>query len=517
MILLRALILLVIAGVWPMMAADKRPNIIVILTDDQRQDTLGVYNPDCPIPTPHIDRLAQLGVRFDNAFVTTPICAVSRSSILSGRYSSNSRHHQFETELPEDVFEDTYPMHLKRAGYFVGQLGKYGVGIRPDQKKRFDVFAAQEGQGPAFRNYRGKKLHDAEWLTVKTAEFLDQVPDGQPFCVQINYKEPHSSSVPAPEDDALLDNHIFERKATDTPEQFSQLPKYVRQGFGRVVYQLEFNPKKDHNPYLRQYFEKIASLDRSVGAIMKMLEERGLRENTIILYLSDHGTHLGEKQLAGKWTPYDPSLRIPFLVRDPRPQALKGAVLEQLVLNLDVAPTILSLAGLKVPETMDGRSLVPLLDGKKVDWRLSFFFEHFCSPAPVKYIPRNVGVRTADAKFVCWIDLDPAPEEYYDLASDPLEAKNLIAKPAHQEAVAQLRRAYEKWREATPSSYSFDSYGRRAQYGAKEIDWEKFKAARPKVYAAIEKQIKKMGVTWEQAVEDWETRYAICSKVGYWY
>ena len=222
-------------------SADAPPNFIILLTDDQRPDTLGVYDKHCPVQTPHIDGLADSGVLFENAFVTTPICAVSRSSILSGRYATTTGHHEFETELAAPIFEDTYPMHLKRAGYFVGQLGKYGVGISPEQEQRYDVFDAQEWQGPAFRDYQGKKMHDAEWLTVKTAEFLDRVPDGQPFCVQVNYKEPHNTSEPAPEDRELLADHTFARHPLDTPGQLATLPEFVRRGFGRTVYDEEYN------------------------------------------------------------------------------------------------------------------------------------------------------------------------------------------------------------------------------------------------------------------------------------
>jgi arylsulfatase A-like enzyme len=498
-------------------SADTPPNFIILLTDDQRPDSLGAHDQNCPVATPHIDRLAESGVLFANAFVTTPICAVSRSSILSGRYATTTGHHEFETELAAPIFEDTYPMHLKRAGYFVGQLGKYGVGISPEQKKRYDVFDAQEWQGPAFRDYRGKKIHDAEWLTVKTAEFLERVPAGRPFCVQVNYKEPHPTSEPAPEDMELLAGRTFDRHLLDTPEQFATLPEFVRRSYGRAIYEEEYNVKGDHHHFRRQYFRKVASVDRSVGRIAAMLEERGLADNTVIIFLSDHGTHFGEKQLGGKWTPYDASLRIPFIVRDPRPHARHGVRVGEMVLNLDVAPTVLELAGLDVPPAMEGRSLEPLIEGRPVAWRDHFYFEHFCSPAPVKYIPRNVGIRTAKAKYARWIDIEPPVEEFYDLEADPEERHNLIEDPSRRADIDALRKDYDNWRAAHPSTYQLDPYGHRPQSGAPTIDWAEFKKVRPEVYEAIEKQIEERGVSWDQAVNDWETRYAICTGVGYWY
>jgi arylsulfatase A-like enzyme len=494
-----------------------QPNFLILLTDDQRQDTLGCYSSSCPIKTPNIDRLATEGIRFDNGFVTTPICCVSRACILTGRYETNTRLHEFETLMPDDVFENSYPIYLKKAGYFTGQLGKYGVGIRPEQKTRFDVFDAQEWQGPAFRDYKGRKMHDAEWLTVKTEEFLDRLPKDRPFCLQVNYKEPHGSSAPAPEDDHLLDGYQFTRSPVDTPAEFAKLPQFVQTGFGRYCYVDEFNKGGDPNPFLRNYFEKIASVERSVGQIMTMLKERGLESNTVVVFLGDHGTHFGEKQLSGKWTPYEQSLRIPFIIYDPRPQGRKGAVSNKMVLNIDVAPTLLDLAGIKPPEVMDGCSLIPLMKGEKTAWREHFFFEHYTTPAMIKYIPRNVGVRTENLKYARWIDMDPPIEEFYDLSKDPLESRNLIGNPEYKSQVDALRKKYDQWREENPSTYKYDSYGARPQAVAKEIDWDRFKKVRPKEYEKIKAQVERLGVTWEQAMNDWELRCEICSHAGYWY
>ena len=234
-------------------AQSDRPNLLVLLTDDQRLDTIGAYDANCPIQTPNLDRLANEGIRFDNGFVTTPICCVSRASILTGRYETNTRMHQFQTLLPADVFEQSYNMILEDAGYFTGQLGKYGVLLTSEQEKRFSFWDAQAGQGPKFRDYKGKKMHDAEWLSVKTEEFLDAVPDDQPFCLQVNYKEPHGSSCPAPEDDDLLNDHIFDRHPMDTPEMAEKVNDFVRNSLLDDYYRKEFNKGGDPNPFFRQY------------------------------------------------------------------------------------------------------------------------------------------------------------------------------------------------------------------------------------------------------------------------
>lgn len=501
-------------------AAGQQPNLLVLFTDDQRMDTLGCYNAECPIETPSLDRLAERGVRFTNGFVTTPICAVSRACLITGRYESNHGMHRFHEELKDEVFEHAYPVYLKKAGYFVGNYGKYGIGISKEQKKWFDVIEGTAGQGPAFWDYQGKKVHDAEWLTLKTAEFLDQVPEGKPFCLQLNYKEPHFSSEPAPEDLGALKDHVFPRSPMDTTEQFERLPELVRTGFSRACYD-DFFGKNGNHRYLSDYFEKIMSVERSVGKIMALLEERGLADNTVIIFLSDHGTHFGEKQIGGKWTPYEESLRIPFIVYDPRPGARKGAVSDRMVLNTDVAPTLLDLAGIDVPEVMDGRSLVPLISDSRSltseQWRSHFFFEHFFTPAPPRQIARNEGIRTEKFKYLRWTDLGEVIEEFYDLEKDPAESNNLIHNPEYREALEKARKSFAAWREETPVGDVFRSYGKDAAFGAMNIDWKRFKESRPEEYRKITAEVERLGVSWEQAVNDWEIRKAICKKAEYWY
>ncbi len=514
---------LALAGGLSVLGDQPRPNLIVLLTDDQRLNTLGVYDAACPIQTPNIDRLAAGGIRFDNGFVTTPICVASRASILTGRYANNAGVHEFLVPMPQANFLQSYPVLLRKAGYFTGMLGKYGVGITKDQEKEFDVYDGQAAQGPAFREYKGRKVHDSEWLTLRTEEFLDLVPQGKPFVLQVNYKAPHGSSAVAPEDEGLLAGHRFERHPMDNPDENRKLPEFIRNSYLEQCYRREFNPGGDHNPFLRSYFEKIVSVERSVGRIVGMLKARGLADNTVIIYLSDHGVHFGEKQLYGKWTPYEASLRIPFIVYDPRPGAKKGTVLDEMVLNIDVAPTLLELAGVSVPDGMDGRSLLPLISDSRPltseKWRDHFFFEHFTSPAPAaSYIPRNEGIRTLDQKYVRWIDPQVGgAEEFYDLQRDPEEGSNLIAHPEFMKEIAKARGLFESWRRENPSTFTYDSYGRRPQALAPEIDWEKFRQVRPKEYAKIKAEVERLGVTWEQAMNDWAIRYAICSKAGYWY
>ena len=344
--------------------------------------------------------------------------------------------------------------------------------------------------------------------------------------MQVNYKAPHASSCPAPEDEHLLDDYIFEKNPLDHEEAGALVPEIVSNSFLRDCYYKDLYGGSGVNPigenykelygdgdpslFSRQYYEKIASVERSVGKIRAMLEKRGLAHNTVIIYLSDHGNHFGEKQLYGKWSPYEQSLRVPFIVYDPRPQAQKGQVRDELVLNIDVAPTLLSLAGVDIPEVMDGRSLAPLVSRDSSPdtppWRSHFFFEHYQSYCKGLYIARNEGIRTVDAKYLRWIDPPEPVEEVYDLSKDPDELQNLVNNPEHQERVNRLRSMFDEWRQAHPANYEHQP---GTTFNAPEIDWEELKEAHPKDYQKIEKEVKRLGVTWEQAVYDREIRRKI--------
>ena len=240
---------------------EEAPNFLILFTDDQRLNTLGCYSADCPIQTPNLDQLASKGLKFNNGFVTTPICMCSRACLLTGRHVTNSKLHQFVIPMEYEVFSHIYPRYLQDAGYFTGQLGKYGIGITDKQEQQFDVYDGTSLQGPAFREYKGKRMHDAEWLTVKAEEFLDEVPEGKPFCLQLSYKEPHPSSKPAPEDDDLLADYTFTRSPMDTDEAAAKVPSFVRTDLGNYKVGQGFGTEEGFNQRMRQYFEKIVSVD----------------------------------------------------------------------------------------------------------------------------------------------------------------------------------------------------------------------------------------------------------------
>nr|MCU0778563.1 sulfatase-like hydrolase/transferase [Akkermansiaceae bacterium] len=499
-------------------AASGRPNFLLLVTDDQRWDTVSVNDPKVALATPHMDRLAKEGVNFENGFVTTPICAVSRACILSGRYSRNNGIHEFLIPMTDAVFASSYPAQLKKAGYHIGQLGKYGVGATRAQIASFDVFHADCNQGPPFHDYRGKKVHDSEWLTLETRDFLDNIPKDKPFCLQVNYKAPHASSVVAEEDKGKLAHHTFDPLSAQVVEGFAKLPPSARKGFGHHVFLEEMGTEADYQRYRRTYLEKIASADRSIGEIRKLLERYGYDQNTIIVFISDHGTHYGEKKLGGKWTPYDQSLRVPFFLYDPRPNALKNVRLPQIALNIDIAPTLLDLAGLEVPPAMDGRSLAPLVRGAKPAWREHFFYEHQTSPVGVaRPIARFMGVRNLAENYVRWTDEKPVVEEYYDLPNDSWEINNLINNPEKLGKIARLRGLFTEWEKQNPNTYAYHPYGPRPQTHARDIDWQRYRKAWPQAYEKIAAEVKRLGVSWDDALNNPETREAIGKATGWYY
>jgi arylsulfatase A-like enzyme len=193
-----------------------------------------------------------------------------------------------------------------------------------------------------------------------------------------------------------------------------------------------------------------------------------------------------------------------------------------MVLTIDVAPTLLDLAGVKVPTIMDGQSLVPLVSDLQSQvseqWRSQFAYEHFTSPSrAMRPIPRTDGIRTDDFKYVRWFDADPVVEELFDLSRDPAEMNNLASNPEYAAKLAAMRAEYTEWRDGNPSTYTFKSYEGRSQWGAKTIDWDRFKQAHPKDYEKIAAQVERLGVTWEQAVNDLEVRTTIGKHTGFWY
>ncbi|MHC4325874.1 MAG: sulfatase family protein, partial [Planctomycetota bacterium] len=377
-------------------APKKPPNIIFLLTDDQRADTMGCAgNPI--IKTPNMDAMAKDGVRFTNAFVTTSICASSRASIFSGQWTSRHGISNFRTHFSPEELARTYPMQLRGAGYRTGFIGKYGVGA----KKGFPGQGRYEN-----KDEEGNYKHLTQIMGEQAIEFLQGCSKDRPFCLSVSFKSPHVQ-------DSDPRQFIYDRAYKDVykddvipvpvkadPHYFEALPEFLRTSEARRRWDIRFSTPAKFQESVKGYYRLIYGVDVVIGKIREQLKQLDFDDNTILILTGDNGFYLGEYGLAGKWFPHEESIRVPLVVYDPRARnKLRGRTLDQVALNVDIAPTILEMAGVKPPEQMQGRSLVPLLKGRKPKWRTEFFYEH---PFEHKTIAKTVALRTPDYKYALY-------------------------------------------------------------------------------------------------------------------
>jgi arylsulfatase A-like enzyme len=430
-------------------AADVPPNVILILADDLRFDSLGCMgNP--VLRTPSIDRLAARGTTFTNSFCTTAICPVSRTSIITGQYERRHKIADFKTPLTKEQFARTFPALLRQHGYRTGFIGKWGLGD-PLPATQYDFFRGFSGQGDYFP--KGKAGAPGEHLTAKQAaqavEFLEGCSAASPFLLQISTKAPHVQDdaqtrpfPPDPKHESLFLDVTIPKPKTATEADFRALPEFLRTSEARARWQTRFSNAELYQHTVKDYYRLIVGIDELVGTVLRKLDEKQLARNTVVLFTSDNGFYLGDRGLAGKWFMHEESIRVPVVIGDlRRPAPPSAAHRSELVLNIDLAPTILELAHVAAPPEMQGRSLVPLIEGKSVAWRDHFFYEHrFRHPK----IPITEGVRTTRWKYVRYTSVQPVYEELFDLEHDPLERHNLASDPADQGELGTLRAEWQR-------------------------------------------------------------------------
>lgn len=431
--------------------ADGPPNIVLILADDLRYDALGCTG-NVVIRTPNIDRLAARGTIFTNSFCTTAICPISRASIITGQYERRHKIADFGTPLNKKQLARTFPVLLRQHGYRTGFIGKWGLGD-PLPADQYDFFRGFSGQGDYFP--RGKVGVPGEHLTAKQAaqavEFLDGCSTAKPFLLQISTKAPHVQDdrlprpfPPDPKDDRLFLDVTIPKPETATKADFLALPDFLQTSEARARWQTRFSTEDLYQRNVKDYYRLIVGVDELVGTVLRKLEKSHLSQNTVVLFTSDNGFYLGDRGLAGKWFMHEESIRVPLVISDPRrPPPPSAAHRNELALNIDLAPTILDLAHVAAPPQMQGRSLVPLIEGKSIAWRDRFFYEHrFRHPK----IPMSEGVRTTRWKYVRYTSVRPVDEELFDLQTDPLERHDLAADPAAKGELDALR---AEWRHLT--------------------------------------------------------------------
>ena len=423
-------------------------NVLLLVIDDTRWDALGAAG-NATIRTPRLDRLAAEGIRFRQAFVTTSICMVSRASILSGQYMSRHGITRFGQALPESAWAATYPGVLRDAGYWTGFVGKYGVGAaRP---KDFDFLRAYEGQH-WMTDASGEALHVTEKNARDALDFLRTRPADRPFALSVSFFAAHAV-------DASPDQYLPQPSSADAYRGVTMpppihgddryrtaLPPFLQQpsNEGRVRFGWRFDTPERYQDYLTRYYRLVTEVDAAVGRLLDELTAQDVARNTVVIFIGDNGYFQGDRGLADKWYPYEESIRVPLLVRDPRlPAARRGQVVDAMTLNIDVAPTIVGAAGRPVPTVMQGRDLSPLYLGDRPPaWRDEFFYEHPTITSKDR-IPSSLAVVRRDWKYVRWPEFDH--EQLFDLVRDPDELRSLVGSPEHAGLLATARARLAEW------------------------------------------------------------------------
>ena len=465
--LLTAIVLLILASLCFAQSnqrSPQRPNFVFILIDDLRWDDLGIAGHPF-VKTPNIDRIGREGTLFRNAFMTTPLCSPSRASFLTGQYAHT---HGIKDNVDRSAASHkliTFPLLLQRAGYATAFIGKWHMGNDDSPRPGFDRWVSFKGQGSYLNpeiNEDGKDMNPKGYitdiLTRYAVEFIRQ-PHDKPYLVYLAHKAIHPEVmqhddgsvnladaerfIPAERHQKLFEKAKIQRRPS------ASLPPAGKPALLRTIGDL---PPLGANTATRDEavlgrLRSLMAIEEGVGEILKALKETGQLNNTVIVFTSDNGYFYGEHGLSvERRLAYEESIRMPLLIR--YPQAIKaGTVRDEFALNIDVAPTLLDLAGASASTQMDGRSLVPLLKGARTEWRKSFLIEYYSD----RVFPRirQMGykaVRSERWKYIHYFELE-GMDELYDLKADPYEMKNIIGQPGVSEILAELKREMESFGE----------------------------------------------------------------------
>jgi arylsulfatase A-like enzyme len=406
------------------------PNIVFILTDDHRWDALSIL--DHPmVETPSLDRLCEEGIRFENAFVTTSLCTPSRASFLTGQYAHTHGVKNNLTPWQDDNV--TFLELLKKGGYDTAFIGKWHMpGKLPTLRgvDQFVTFTVQGGQGRYFdcplvvngRKTPSRKRYITTELTDYALEFISQ-PRANPFCLYLSHKAVHHQFHPPPE----IAGRYGDRKVpipAEADNWISMNPDLLYCGL--------LGPLK--RTY-RNYMETLHATDLETGRLLARLDDLGIADNTIVIYFGDNGFFMGEHRLMDKRWAYEESIRVPCIIKAPGLIDKRGRTAAQMVLNIDVAPTILDLAGLPVPPEMEGSSMTPCLHNEHARGRDAWLYEYF--PDFPYRVPGIRAIRTADYKYIEY--QNGRPGELYDLKRDPLEQLNRIDLPEERQRITRYK------------------------------------------------------------------------------
>ncbi len=455
----------------------RRPNILFIMTDDQRWDAMSCAGNKI-LRTPHMDRIAAEGIRFGNAFVTNALCAPSRACILTGLYThthgvmTNGDGPDFKAQPGLRPGQVTFPMLLRQDGYYAAVVGKWHVRSNPEG---FDHWAILPGQG----RYNDPELivngtrllfrgNSEDVVADQAMQILRYRPKEKPFCLLMHFKAPHRAWIPAARFETRYENvTIPEPKSfnetlagrpsavAESDMQIADMPDFAQRG---VNPNLPREKRKHLNfqAFMKNYYRVLLGVDENVGRVLDYLDDEKLAENTVIIYTGDNGFFLGEYGMFDKRFMYEPSIRVPMLVRYPAGIRAGQVDTEHMVINNDVAPTVLDYGGVAIPAAMNGhsRSWKPILESKAAPWRQSWMYEYFEYPA-VHCAGKHRGVRTPDWKYIHYWE-KPEAHELFHLPDDPEEKNNLAGDPRHRAKLAELQKELDRLRTETGDDRSRD-------------------------------------------------------------
>jgi arylsulfatase A-like enzyme len=448
----------------------QKPNIIFLMADDQNVLSVGCYGNN-EVHTPNMDKIGNNGMIFTKHYNTTSICMASRATVFTGMYEYKTGTNFDHGDMKPDVWKKSYPVLLREAGYFTAFAGKFGfeveeLGLCEDD---FDMWGGAPGQSSYVTKENSsmeKYAKDFPHSTLSYGAFgqdaiKEAVKQDKPFCLSISFKAPHLPVQPDPKFDDVYAGKTFTKPANFGREAGEHMSIQSKQGrqYSRFY---EWHYDNDYDGVMAKYYQLVYGIDVAIGMIMDELEKQGVADNTVIIYTSDNGYICGSHGYASKVLPMEESSRAPLMIYDPRKTTgSKNVRCTELNGNIDIAPTILNLAGAPIPDNMDGKSLVPLLKKPDAEIHSQLAFINAWGIVPTQ----SLSCFTKDWKYTYWwfgnSEMEPE-EELYNVANDPLEMKNLANDPKYVSELNEMRAKYDeelmRWKQECLSYNYYQQY-----------------------------------------------------------
>lgn len=462
-------------------AEAQKPNIIFLFSDDQTARSLGCFgNQD--VISPNLDSLARDGVRFVNHYNTTSICMASRCSVMTGLYEYRHGCNFGHGDLEQPFMDNSYPVLLRKAGYFTGFAGKIGFVLEKGDfaglSLRFDRWAGGPAQthyetarNEGIAKYASLYPHCSRAYAAWANDFIREAKkSGKPFCLSISFKAPHLPRSPDPIDLKLYEGKSFARPPNWGVEKGKHLSRQVQTSRAANSYR---EWVRDYDDAARNYYALITGVDTAVGMIREGLKSEGLADNTVIIFTSDNGYNAGSHGFGDKVIPYEEGCKSPLIIYDPRlPKRQAGEVCHSITANIDMAPTICALAGVTLPMNFDGKNLLPLLENPHATVRAALPLFNFWGVASAQ----SMAIVTPAWKYIYWYyggDGMKPTEELFHLSSDPYEMMNRATDPNHTSDLANMQQIYDAEVESVRARFiRGHGYENYAVLFDRTVEWE---------------------------------------------